>query len=57
MARGILVHQPGMEQVPPAVEARSLNRWTTREVPTPEPEVHKEKAVEGKVTEQREAGV
>ena len=28
-----LVPQPGIEPVPPAVEARSLNRWTTREVP------------------------
>ena len=25
--------QPGIEPVPPAVEARSLNHWTTREVP------------------------
>ena len=25
--------QPGMQTVPPAVEARSLNHWTTREVP------------------------
>ena len=32
-ACGILVPRPGMEPVPPAVEARSLNRWTTREVP------------------------
>ena len=29
----ILVPQPGIEPVPPAVEARSLNHWTTREVP------------------------
>ena len=36
MARGVSVHQPGVEQAPPAVEARSLNHWTTREVPTPE---------------------
>ena len=29
-----LVPQPGMEPVPqPAVEGRSLNHWTTREVP------------------------
>ena len=30
---GILVPQPGVELVPPAVEARSLNHWTAREVP------------------------
>ena len=30
----ILVPQPGMEIVPPAVEARSLNPWTAREVPS-----------------------
>ena len=24
---------PGMEPMPPAVEARSLNHWTAREVP------------------------
>ena len=29
---GILVPQPGVEPVPPAVEARSLNHWTAREV-------------------------
>ena len=29
----ILVPQPGIEPVPPAVEARSLNHWTAREVP------------------------
>ena len=45
---GILVHQPGMEPAPPAVEAWRLNHWTTRAVPTPESEAHKEKAVEGK---------
>ena len=28
-ACGILVPQPGIEPVPPAVEARSLNHWTT----------------------------
>ena len=33
-ARGIFVPQPGMEPVSPAVEARSLNHWTTREVPS-----------------------
>ena len=33
VARGILVPQPEMEPVPPAVGARSLNYWTTREVP------------------------
>ena len=29
----IFVPRPGIEPVPPAVEARSLNHWTTREVP------------------------
>ena len=29
----ILVPQPGIEPVPPAVEAQCLNHWTTREVP------------------------
>ena len=33
VARGILVPQPGIEPVPPAVEVQSLNHWTTREVP------------------------
>ena len=33
MACGILVPQPGIEPVPPAVEAQSLNHQTTREVP------------------------
>ena len=33
MACGILVPQPGIKPVPPAVEAWSLNHWTTREVP------------------------
>ena len=32
-ACGILVSQPGMEPKPPALEARSLNHWTVREVP------------------------
>ena len=32
-ACGILVPSPGMEPMPPAVEARSLNHWTAREVP------------------------
>ena len=32
-AHGILVPQPGIEPVPPALEARSLTHWTTREVP------------------------
>ena len=32
-ACGILVPQPGIEPVPPALEARSLNHWTAREVP------------------------
>ena len=29
----ILVPWPGIEPVPPAVEAQSLNHWTTREIP------------------------
>ena len=33
-ACGILTPQPGMEPTPPALEARSLNYWTAREVPT-----------------------
>ena len=33
MACRTLVPQPGIEPVPPAVEARSLNHWTAREVP------------------------
>ena len=32
VACGILVSQPGIEIVPPALEAQSLNHWTTREV-------------------------
>ena len=32
-AFGILVPWPGIRPVPPAVEARILNQWTTREVP------------------------
>ena len=32
-AFGILVPQPGIEPSPPALEAQSLNHWTTREVP------------------------
>ena len=32
MACGILVPQPGIEPAPPALEARSLNHWTTGEV-------------------------
>ena len=32
MACGILVPQPGMEPVPPALEAWSLIHWTSREV-------------------------
>ena len=31
VACGILVPQPGIEPVPPAAEARSLNHWTARE--------------------------
>ena len=30
---GVLVPLSGIEHMPPAVEARSLNHWTTREVP------------------------
>ena len=33
MARGILVPPPGTYLAPPALEAQSLNHWTTREVP------------------------
>ena len=33
-ACGILVPQPGIEPTSPAVEAWSLNHWTTREVPS-----------------------
>ena len=35
MACGILVPQPGIEPMPLAEEAYSLNRWIVREVPTP----------------------
>ena len=35
MACGILVPWPGIEPMSPAVEAWSLNNWTTREVPSP----------------------
>ena len=34
MACGILVSQPDIELMPPAMEAQSLNRWTTGEVPS-----------------------
>ena len=37
MACGILVPQPGIEHAPAAVEARSLNHWTDREVPKNDP--------------------
>ena len=30
---GILVPQPGIKPMPPAVEVQSLNSWTPREVP------------------------
>ena len=33
MACGISVLPPGIEPVPPVMEAWSLNHWTTREVP------------------------
>ena len=32
-AHGMLVPRPGIELVPPAVEAQSPNHWTAREVP------------------------
>ena len=32
-AYGILVLQPGIEPVHPALAVQSLNHWTTREVP------------------------
>ena len=32
MACGSLLSQPGIEPTPPALEARSLNHWTAREV-------------------------
>ena len=32
-ARGTLVSHPRMEPVPPALEGRGLNHWTTRKVP------------------------
>ena len=31
-ARGILVPKPGIEPMPPAAEAQSLNHWTAKEV-------------------------
>ena len=34
MACGILIPQPGIKLMSPAVEARSLNHWTAREVPS-----------------------
>ena len=33
MACGILVPRPGIEPLPPAMEAQTLNHWTTREFP------------------------
>ena len=32
-ACGIFVPRPGIKPVPPALEVRSLNHWTSREVP------------------------
>ena len=32
VACGILIPRPGIEHVPPSVEAQSLNHWTAREV-------------------------
>ena len=37
MAYGILVSQPGTGPIPSALAAQSLNPWTTREVPPPQP--------------------
>ena len=34
-AGGILVPQPGIEPAYPALEAQSLNHWTTREISSP----------------------
>ena len=34
MACGISVPSPGIEPAPPALEARSLNHWTARELPS-----------------------
>ena len=33
LARGILVRWPGIELTSPALEAQSLNHWTTGDVP------------------------
>ena len=33
MACNILVPQPGIELVPPAMELQNTNHWTAREVP------------------------
>ena len=33
MACGLLVPQPGIEPVFPALEVQNLNHWTTKEVP------------------------
>ena len=33
MELGILIPPPGIELVPPALEPRSPNHWTSREVP------------------------
>ena len=35
ISHGTLVTQPGIEPLPPALEAWSLNHWTTRKVPLP----------------------
>ena len=32
-ACGLLVPQPGIEPVPPALDAQSLSPWTSREAP------------------------
>ena len=36
---------PGIEPAPPAVEARSLNQWTAREVPTEPFLYHQENSI------------
>ena len=33
MAGGLLILRPGIEPMPHALEAQSLNHWTAREVP------------------------
>ena len=40
---GILVPRPGIEPIPPAMEVRSLNHWTSREVPRRRPTLVQDK--------------